>query len=445
VTFVPIYIVWAVSFGVIIYRMFRGRPTGGLLLCFWVNMAMNHFIAHLCWDITPVYLTDKYDSDQGFLLTGNAMAGLLIGIVLCGLVPLKERPSVTTGMTLMTPTGQNRFAGWAVGFGTVLWLLGFTGVYGLIPSLTAVTSSAAAVVIGGLCLKFWALRRLGRTKSSWRWAAVILMYPLITVLGSGFLGFGVSGVIVVACFVLPYLRFRWIGVILTPFVCYVGLSLWVTYAAAREEIRNQVWGNKAYADRIDAAYTGMIVEWSWFDITDQSQISRLERLNQNILVGQMVQYREQTSTKLEYGDMFTNAASALVPRILWPNKPFYAGSGKLASQYTGREFAEGTSVGIGYIMEFYVNFGAWVVTVGFILLGFTIALLDRWAAMALSSGQSNKYLYSFAICLPMMNTLGYLAELAPSIVGGVIYVYLLVNFILPRFNSQKSFNRVAIG
>ncbi len=46
-----------------------------------------------------------------------------------------------------------------------------------------------------------------------------------------------------------------------------------------------------------------------------------------------------------------------IPRALWPNKPVVGGSGDLVSTYTGIRFADGTSVGIGQVLESFVNFG----------------------------------------------------------------------------------------
>ena len=78
------------------------------------------------------------------------------------------------------------------------------------------------------------------------------------------------------------------------------------------------------------------------------------------------------------------AVIALIPRVFWTDKPVLAGSGDLVANYTGYHFAEGTSVGIGNVMEFYINFGKWGVIVGFLILGVIIALIDRGAGMSLA-------------------------------------------------------------
>src|SRR5207247_92942 len=47
----------------------------------------------------------------------------------------------------------------------------------------------------------------------------------------------------------------------------------------------------------------------------------------------------------------------LTPRILFPNKPSLGTDSWLPIYYAGISVGEGTSVGIGYMAEFYVDFG----------------------------------------------------------------------------------------
>ena len=80
------------------------------------------------------------------------------------------------------------------------------------------------------------------------------------------------------------------------------------------------------------------------------------------------------------------AVIAMVPRLIWPDKPIEAGSGGLVAKFTGMDFANGTSVGVGPVMELYANFGTPAVVIGFILLGIIVKSLDVMAGILLATG-----------------------------------------------------------
>ena len=52
--------------------------------------------------------------------------------------------------------------------------------------------------------------------------------------------------------------------------------------------------------------------------------------------------------------------------------------------FTGIEFAQGTSVGTGADLEFYMNFGTQGIVIGFALLGFFLMRLDQRLTRALA-------------------------------------------------------------
>ena len=109
-----------------------------------------------------------------------------------------------------------------------------------------------------------------------------------------------------------------------------------------------------------------------------------QRLNQNFLVGMGVMRHRQGSVELWYGA--TIPIWALVPRAIWPDKPAVGGSGDLVAEFTGISFAEGTSVGVGQVLEFYMNFGMTGVVAGFAILGFILMRLDQGITRALATG-----------------------------------------------------------
>ena len=196
--------------------------------------------------------------------------------------------------------------------------------------------------------------------------------------------------------------------------------LWASYAQIRTELRNEI-GNKSDAyTRTSILFDGVRNNFSWFDPYNAQQQIAFTRLNQNILIGESVNYLENGNGNPAYGDTFIEASIALVPRVLWPGKPAYGGSGGLVSRYTGLQFAEGTSVGIGQVMECYVNFGRWFVFILFFAVGVILKLLDGAIENAFVTAHPAALLLSFVIGVNWLNVIGSFSETFPAIVGAAV-------------------------
>ena len=122
----------------------------------------------------------------------------------------------------------------------------------------------------------------------------------------------------------------------------------------------------------------------WFDPKNPNISSAsTARLNQATLVGEAVDNLSRTDD-FAHGEPIKDAAarhdSAAASGPISPNS---GGSGDMASRFTGKEFAVGTSVGVGPVLEFYGNFGSRGVVVGFFVLGMLIRALDLCAGAAL--------------------------------------------------------------
>jgi hypothetical protein len=259
-------------------------------------------------------------------------------------------------------------------------------------------------------------------------AAVI---PFLTVTLDGFMGFGVFFLMSVVCFVGVFYRPRWQMLLLAPAVLMVGLSLYPAYLSVRTSIRQAVWGGASYGERLEKMAL-IATEYQWFDPDNPAHAKAIDsRLNQNILVGHSVRYLEAGRT--EYGgvELLWNATIALVPRAIWPGKPMYAGSSGLVTRFTGIQFARGTSVGIGQIMELYVSFGSFGVFLGFMVLGLLLGYFDMKAGIALRTGNWKQFALWFAVGLSFLQVGGSLAEATSSAAGSAV-LCLLVNSFLGR-------------
>jgi hypothetical protein len=433
-----VFIIWLTTLGLIIFRYLSGRLTVGLLLCYWAQLALNHLFGHIYFRLSDSADAYVFRSTLGFEVSGYALLGLTIGILIHDVYVRLRAPRVAATAIQKRRFGPellNRLSNMTIGFGVFFYLIGFTGIYQLLPSSASIFSASTTLFLAGMCMKWSALQRLDQPASAWLWVSTVLLYPLTTILAGGFIGFGVNGVMVVACFLAPSIRWRWFWVLTMPFFCYLGLSVWVSYAAFRTELRDQVWGGESVSSRVDVFYTGMTRGWKWIDVNDPIQFDALQRLNQNILIGDSIQYLEiGTGTKAN-GDTLIEAVVALVPRILWPGKPAFGGSGDLVTRYTGVQFAEGTAVGIGPVMELYVNYGREAVLVGFTILGLMITFLDRIAARSLDVGAGAKFLYAFCLGHTAQNSLGCFSETLPALVG----VCVLVTVLMQLFGVERHF------
>jgi hypothetical protein len=175
-------------------------------------------------------------------------------------------------------------------------------------------------------------------------------------------------------------------------------------------------------DRLTATFA----DTEWFSLSDLDHVRRIDdRLNQNALIGAAVDAIASGSVELGRGDTLLDGLVALVPRAIWPNKPIVAGSGDLVSSFTGMTFAEGTSVGIGHVLEGYVNFGRPGAVLGLMAVGFFVVLVDRSAAFALHRGDLVRFTRWFLPGMSLLQVGGSFAELTSSAAAAFVTVLVI--------------------
>src|SRR5207249_11111273 len=112
---------------------------------------------------------------------------------------------------------------------------------------------------------------------------------------------------------------------------------------------------------------------------------------------------EMGQEQFAHGATFYEALLAPVPRILWPGKPVAAGSGDTMSRYTRLKFDRSTSVGIGQVAEFYINFGTSGVVAGFLIIGLLIRVVDTIGAFRLYEGNWQGFMSWFLPSMSLLN------------------------------------------
>jgi len=426
---------WIALIGIILFFRWKKSAVGvGLVFAYLIHFWINHWVGSLVYvfpwcslkgyDVTVLGLQQSVYGLLAFAVGSVAVAPFLIKVFRISkpkasyFVPHPKLPLQYIAIGLLS-----------------FFVLG--PLIGRIPTVNALVSVGVQLLIVGLCLacwKAWRERRIGALRG---WLLLVLGLPFLTLLMQGFLGYGVGWLALVLTFVATFLRPRWKVIIIGLLLGYLGISFYVTYMRDRNEIRDVVWGRGSLVTRIERIYqTIRTVEW--FDIHNEKHLARInDRLNQNFLVGSAVDYLTSGYHSYAQGDTLWQAVIAIVPRALWSNKPAVAGSGDIVSDYTGIGFSAGTSVGVGHVMEFYINFGTFCVVIGFLILGTALTILDFGASQRLSQGDWYGFTLWYLPSLGLLQVGGSLAELVATTGSGLVTAILVNKFLLHRFHDRR--------
>jgi hypothetical protein len=122
----------------------------------------------------------------------------------------------------------------------------------------------------------------------------------------------------------------------------------------------------------------------------------------------------------------------LVPRALWPAKPVQAGSPRIVSDYTGIQFASGTSVGVGQVLELYINFGTVGVLAGFFVIGGLMSWIDVEAGRRLAGGDVGGVVPLFLVGIALLQVGGSFVEASASAGASLTVAWLINRFVLTK-------------
>ena len=183
-------------------------------------------------------------------------------------------------------------------------------------------------------------------------------------------------------------------------------------------------------------FSKIFTDFEFLDIHNEQHLERIDsRLNQNFLVGKSMDYIAQGAVDLAHGQTISDALLAVIPRIIWPDKPFYGGSGTIVSDYTGIEFAQGTSIGVGQVMEFYINFGKAGVCVGFAIYGILVAMFDLMSGLRLKEGDWPGFSFWFLSGMGFIQAGGSLIEVAGTVASSLVFCVFLNKYILQKYKG----------
>jgi hypothetical protein len=427
-----------VTFGLIVFLSVRKRSTVGLTASYLYSLTLNHFFGAAIFGL-PWYEHDNADFVySGFILTCYGLGGFALGVILVSPLLVSMSRPAWDKMGSYLPNKRLPVAYIATGF-----VLNFVLAPALknVPSVSVIAYSGWSLMIVGICLAAWSAWTTRRPIL--RWILLGFAFPLFTTLEQGFLGYGVAALIVILLFVSIFYRPKWKVVIAAFVSIYLGLSFFVTYFRDREIIREAVWYERQSIGQRVARLANLFTTFEFLDFQNEQHLDYINgRLNQNYLVGKAVTHLSFGMEKFARGETIVNALAAFVPRVLWPGKPYTAGSGAYVSQYTGEEFAEGTSVGMGQVLEFYINFGVTGVVVGFFLFGALTGFIDHAAAYRLSKGDWQGMVLWLLPGLTLLQSGGCLAEVTASMAAALILAVGVNKYVLNRLSGRRLTQRL---
>ncbi len=304
---------------------------------------------------------------------------------------------------------------------------------GGVATVTAVISSLGALIMVGLCLRLWLAGETRNSAKFWLTIPIIIVLPLFTVVQNGFIGYGMYWVIAIVSFFFYQSKRRLWYFFLAPIIAFVGISVFVNYMAARQDLRQRIWVQQVdTSDRL-ARIADVFLNFEWFDGANARNRSAIDdRLNQNLLVGAAVQRLEFGQVDYAQGASIISLLTALIPRAIWPDKPVVGGGGSVAHDFTGMDFAEGTSIGAGQVLEFYANFGTFGVIGGFLFYGWLLGMMDLKVIWSLRTGDQAGFVFWFLISLALLQPGGNLLEIVVSAASSAIAAYGLGRFVIPK-------------
>jgi hypothetical protein len=404
----------------IVWKLFRSSRQGpthvGLQLSYLAGFWMNH------WAVLAIYLLPWYCGEQPtFTLLGArqalfALIGYTAGLTLIPIV-FKLHARAHPSPTPIPASIRYPMLTLGILFQVVLPRIK------VIPGLQWIFSGGQAFAVIAVILSIWNAICKRDRRLAQQWLLCGLFFPFSTIINAGFLGFGVVALLPVVIFSLVFLVRKNLFklAVLGTLGGYLLLSVFVTYMRDRTEIRKAVWKSQDFSERFSRV-ASTFSNFEFFSPHNDDHLKAMDaRLNQNWLVGAAVVHTESTE-EWAAGDTLRDAALGFIPRLLWPDKP-EAGSGDLVSKYTGIEFDQSTSVGIGQVMEFYVNYGTPMVVLGFFIWGGVLAWLDTICVRALSSGNIARFITTFMIGLPMLAIGGSLLEVVAGVTGSLVMAY----------------------
>ena len=213
----------------------------------------------------------------------------------------------------------------------------------------------------------------------------VLHYILLVLVYGGLARDALKGGIFIDFFVLSSylflvisLRYRFTFKVRSSFIL-MAAPLLIIIQSVKHEYREETWTGKRESGIglfAELAEKNQEKENDPFAESD-GVIRTVGRLNQGWHLG-MVLKRVPAKEPFSYGeDLLSDLEGIILPRIFYPDKKIIGSQDKF-EKFTGHTLVGGTSMTIGVLGDFYINFGRWGSFIGLFIFGAIMARLFYW-------------------------------------------------------------------
>ena len=263
---------WMLAILVIsVVRWRRNAATAGLILAYVFDLWLIHWLAP-AFSLLPWYKNPEYR------LIEAGVEQSLYGIAAFAFGSLFIAPFLmNTGLLARDVERHEPDRRLPLAFvctGAIFYVLLSTAL-GSLPSAAAIISTGQQLLVVGVGLCSWQAWRNGNIRVFVLWIGAALAFPLVTILTRGFIGYGAGAAVCVLIFVSTFIRSRVKVAIAGLLICYLGLSVFVSYMRDRGEIRASVWGGQSLNNRI-GTLANTVDTFEWFDLTNVEHLQLLD-------------------------------------------------------------------------------------------------------------------------------------------------------------------------
>lgn len=230
-----------------------------------------------------------------------------------------------------------------------------------------------------------------------------------------------------------HVRFTGKTILLVAFTASLAFLFGLTWMSIREQYRNFLnQGTRQQVVLVSpvqrvTAFADLVAGVDAEDLAESVQVT-LRRLSYVDYFGAVIDYVPRVRA-YENGGLLWRAISHLfIPRLIDPDKPILESDSEITMRYTGLSVAssdEGTSIGLGYMAEMYVDFGPY----GMFVCVFMFGLL--WGGMysyLTARRHLPPYAQASAAILMLSATQFEIAEI--KVLGGMVARFLVLALLL---------------